>query len=148
MNHLLRPRIWPSFLASSGVGPCDVPFRYASKPTPCGCQVARHLRSLATAIHEISGLGRFFCHAHLYRILLSRVVHMSQGGDFNKTKKGVQGKVNPDRRAFIKTAALVGGAAVVTGVPLASYFIAPALKKRDRQMGRFRGRKGPRAWQC
>ncbi|MEE8315827.1 MAG: hypothetical protein V3R70_04685 [Syntrophobacteria bacterium] len=30
MNHLLRPRIWPSFLASSGVGPCDVPFRYAS----------------------------------------------------------------------------------------------------------------------
>ena len=30
MNYLLRPRIWPSFLASSGVGPCDVPFRYAS----------------------------------------------------------------------------------------------------------------------
>ena len=30
MNHLLRPRIWTSFLASSGVGPCDVPFRYAS----------------------------------------------------------------------------------------------------------------------
>ena len=41
VNHLLRPRIWPSFLASSGVGPCDVPFRYASEPTPCGCQVAR-----------------------------------------------------------------------------------------------------------
>ena len=31
MNNLLRPRIWPSFLASSGVGPCDVPFRYASE---------------------------------------------------------------------------------------------------------------------
>jgi len=31
MNYLLRPRIWPSFLASSGVGPCDVPFRYASE---------------------------------------------------------------------------------------------------------------------
>jgi hypothetical protein len=30
MNDLLRPRIWPSFLASSGVGPCDVPLRYAS----------------------------------------------------------------------------------------------------------------------
>ncbi|MEE9527100.1 MAG: hypothetical protein V3W07_05480 [Syntrophobacteria bacterium] len=30
MNYLLRPRIWPSFLASSGVDPCDVPFRYAS----------------------------------------------------------------------------------------------------------------------
>jgi Rieske Fe-S protein len=54
---------------------------------------------------------------------------MSQGGDFSKTNKGVKGRVNPDRRAFIKTAALVGGAAVVTGVPLASYFIAPALKK-------------------
>ena len=36
MNYLLRPRIWPSFLASSGVGPYDVPFRYASEPTPCG----------------------------------------------------------------------------------------------------------------
>jgi hypothetical protein len=30
MHHLLRPRIWPSFLTSSGVGPCDVPFRYVS----------------------------------------------------------------------------------------------------------------------
>ncbi|MEE8315588.1 MAG: hypothetical protein V3R70_03450 [Syntrophobacteria bacterium] len=60
MNHLLRPRIWPSFLASSGVGPCDVPSRYASEPIPrCRGTVARwhaHLRSLATAIHEISGL--------------------------------------------------------------------------------------------
>jgi hypothetical protein len=37
MNHLLRPRIWPSLQASSGVGPA-------------------HLRGLATAIHEISGL--------------------------------------------------------------------------------------------
>ncbi|MEE8316209.1 MAG: hypothetical protein V3R70_06625 [Syntrophobacteria bacterium] len=41
MNHLLRPRIWPSFRASSGVGSCDVPFRYASEPTPCGYPVAR-----------------------------------------------------------------------------------------------------------
>ena len=41
MNYLLRPRIWSSFLASSDVGPCDVPLRYASDPTPCGCQVAR-----------------------------------------------------------------------------------------------------------
>jgi len=50
MNNLLRPRIWPFFLASSGVGPCDVPFRYVSEPTPCGCPVAhpsssRSLRS-------------------------------------------------------------------------------------------------------
>jgi len=38
MNYLLRPRIWPSFRASSGVPStgsgqahsCDVPFRYAS----------------------------------------------------------------------------------------------------------------------
>jgi hypothetical protein len=40
-NRLLRPRIWPSSRASSGVEPCDVPFRYASDPTPCGCPVAR-----------------------------------------------------------------------------------------------------------
>ena len=25
---------WSSFLASSGVDPCDVPFRYAPEPTP------------------------------------------------------------------------------------------------------------------
>ncbi len=60
MNHLLRPRIWPSFLASSGVGPYDVPFqvRLGTNPAVRGT-VARwhvHLRGLATAIHEISGL--------------------------------------------------------------------------------------------
>ncbi len=59
MNNLLRPRIWQSFLASSGVGPCDVPFRYASEPIPrYRGTVARwhtHLRGLATAIHEVSG---------------------------------------------------------------------------------------------
>jgi hypothetical protein len=38
MNCLLRPRIWPSFRASSGVGSCDVPFRYASEPTSCGME--------------------------------------------------------------------------------------------------------------
>ncbi len=61
MNDLLRPQIWPSFPASSGVGPCDVPFRYASEPIPrYRGMVARwhaHLCGLATAIHEISGLG-------------------------------------------------------------------------------------------
>jgi hypothetical protein len=59
MNHLLRPRIWASFLASSGVDSCDVPFRYASEPIPrYRGTVARwpaHLHGLATAIHEISG---------------------------------------------------------------------------------------------
>ncbi|MEE8315533.1 MAG: hypothetical protein V3R70_03175 [Syntrophobacteria bacterium] len=40
MNHLLRPRIWPSSRASSGVEPCDVPFWYASGPTHCGFPVA------------------------------------------------------------------------------------------------------------
>ena len=34
-----------------------------------------------------------------------------------------------DRRAFIKTTVLGGGAAVLTGYPLISYFITPALKK-------------------
>ena len=76
MNHLLRPQIWPSFLASSGVGPCDVPFRYASDQSrgtagrlPCGTpiffalaalrsvpQAGSQFRGLATAIHEIAGL--------------------------------------------------------------------------------------------
>jgi len=37
--------------------------------------------------------------------------------------------MKPDRRAFIKTVALTGTAAVVSGVPLASYVIAPTLKK-------------------
>ena len=62
--------------------PCDVPFRYASDPIPCGCpargasacaargtpilfalaalrsvpQAGSQFRGLATAIHEISGL--------------------------------------------------------------------------------------------
>ena len=52
--------IWPSFRASSGVEPCDVPFRYASDSIPrYRGMVARwhaHLHDLATAIHEISGL--------------------------------------------------------------------------------------------
>ncbi len=61
MNNLLRPRIWPSFLASSVVGPCDVPFGYASEPIPRyrgpGARWAVHRRGLATAIHKISGLA-------------------------------------------------------------------------------------------
>jgi hypothetical protein len=56
------PRIWPCFLASSGVGPCDVPLSYASGPTPRQRgKVARwhaHLRGLATSIHETSGLKK------------------------------------------------------------------------------------------
>ena len=84
MNYLLRLRIWPSFLASSGVGTCDVPFRYASKPTPRDelpggtpiffalaalrsvphrkrylRQAGSQFRGLATLIREISGLRPF-----------------------------------------------------------------------------------------
>ncbi|MDH3556514.1 MAG: hypothetical protein OEV18_15090 [Deltaproteobacteria bacterium] len=48
--------------------PCDVPFRYASEPIPRSRgTVARwhaHLHGLATAIHEIFGLG---LRAHLLR---------------------------------------------------------------------------------
>ena len=36
---------------------------------------------------------------------------------------------NPGRRAFLKTSFLAGTAVVLTGVPLLSYVIAPALKK-------------------
>jgi hypothetical protein len=56
MDHLLRSRIWPPFLASSGVGPCDVPFRYANQH-PAVARLHAHLCDLATAIHEISGLA-------------------------------------------------------------------------------------------
>ena len=35
---------------------------------------------------------------------------------------------NPGRRAFLKTSVLTGVAAALTGVPLLSYVIAPALK--------------------
>jgi Rieske Fe-S protein len=38
-------------------------------------------------------------------------------------------KISTGRRAFIKAAALCGGTATLTGIPLVSYFIAPALKK-------------------
>jgi Rieske Fe-S protein len=34
-----------------------------------------------------------------------------------------------DRRAFIKTTVLCSGAVILTGFPLVSYFVAPALKK-------------------
>ena len=37
--------------------------------------------------------------------------------------------LHTERRAFIKTTILGGGAAMLTGIPLVSYFIAPALKK-------------------
>ncbi|MCP4368652.1 MAG: ubiquinol-cytochrome c reductase iron-sulfur subunit [Deltaproteobacteria bacterium] len=38
-------------------------------------------------------------------------------------------KIDQNRRAFIKTAALVGGAIFLTGAPLTTYVISPALKK-------------------
>ena len=77
MNYLLRPRMWPSFPASSGVGPCDVPLRYARNQSrdaagrlPGGTtiffalaalrsvpQAGSQFRGLTTAIHEISGLA-------------------------------------------------------------------------------------------
>ncbi|MGD8877627.1 MAG: hypothetical protein PVH75_07730, partial [Syntrophobacterales bacterium] len=41
--------IWPSFLASSGVGTRDVPFRYGSQH-PAVARWHAHPRSLATAI--------------------------------------------------------------------------------------------------
>ena len=43
--------------------------------------------------------------------------------------KSTIGKINSGRRFFIKTAALAGSSVILTGVPLVSYVIAPALKK-------------------
>ncbi|MDH3897322.1 MAG: hypothetical protein OEV18_08020, partial [Deltaproteobacteria bacterium] len=53
--------------------PCDVPFRYASEPIPrYRGTVARwraHLRGLATAIHELSGLALHHNFGHIARKL-------------------------------------------------------------------------------
>ena len=54
---------------------------------------------------------------------------MSQSEVCIRLRNGIDNKVNPGRRAFLKTAVLAGGATIVTGVPLASYFIAPAMNK-------------------
>ncbi len=54
---------------------------------------------------------------------------MDQNENCIKSKIVRNGRVDQGRRSFVKTAALIGGSAVVTGVPLASYFIAPALSK-------------------
>jgi hypothetical protein len=66
MNYLLRPRIWPSSLASSGVGPCDVPLQVRLGTNPAGRgTVARwhaHLCALAAAIHGISRLEHLSKH--------------------------------------------------------------------------------------
>ncbi len=54
---------------------------------------------------------------------------MNQSESSGKGRNVSKGRANPERRAFIKTAVLTGGAAVITGIPLTSYFIAPALNK-------------------
>ena len=58
------------------------------------------------------------------------------------------GTINKDRRDFLKTAALVGGSALVTGVPLVSYFTAPALSKGTGKWVDFGPSGGPRTRQC
>jgi Rieske Fe-S protein len=54
---------------------------------------------------------------------------LSQHRDPQETNKNAVPRINPERRTFIKTIALTGVAAVVIGVPLASYVIAPSLEK-------------------
>jgi Rieske Fe-S protein len=54
---------------------------------------------------------------------------LSQHRNPQETNKNAVTRINPERRTFIKTIALTGVAAVVTGVPLASYVIAPSLNK-------------------
>ena len=52
--------------------PCDVPLRYASEPIPrYRGTVARwhaHLRGLATAIHDISGLAKFHVNGQFFTL--------------------------------------------------------------------------------
>ena len=47
----------------------------------------------------------------------------------NKTPHSSQNSLKTERRFFLKTAALFGGCALITGIPLASFVISPALKK-------------------
>ena len=54
---------------------------------------------------------------------------MSQNTGLIKIRKDTDASVNPNRRTFIKTAALTGVVALVTGVPLASYVISPSFNK-------------------
>ena len=58
MNDLLRPRIWASFLASSGHAPCDVLSSTSRVRVPAVARLQAHLHHLVTAIHEISGLEK------------------------------------------------------------------------------------------
>ena len=71
MNYLLRPRIWPSFSpscrlyepeAGRPLVPVPATYRLGTPRTqhPAVARWHAHLRSLATAIHEISGLGKSF----------------------------------------------------------------------------------------
>ena len=65
MNHLLRSRIWPFFLASSGVpstgsGQAPPTTYCSSTPRVQPPAVAKwhvHLCGLATPVHDTSGLG-------------------------------------------------------------------------------------------
>ena len=57
MNCLLRPRIWESFLASSGHVPCDVLSSTSRVRVPAVARWHTHLHGFVTTIHEISGLG-------------------------------------------------------------------------------------------
>ena len=45
------------------------------------------------------------------------------------SKNGQKEVLHSERRAFIKTTVLLSGTAILSGIPLISYFIAPALKK-------------------
>lgn len=47
----------------------------------------------------------------------------------NERSADTENMMNPGRRALFKTIALAGVAGAITGIPLLSYFIAPALKK-------------------
>ena len=54
---------------------------------------------------------------------------MSVNTDLIKERNDTDSSENPSRRSFIKTAALTGVAALVTGVPLVSYVISPSFNK-------------------
>jgi len=76
MNHLLRPRIWASFLASSSVGPSTYRSGTPRIQLPAVARWHAHLCGLATATHEISGL------IIQYRLPASAKRHKTPGSCF------------------------------------------------------------------
>ena len=55
--------------------------------------------------------------------------HMSSGNISSANVNSTVESIKADRRTFLRTATLIGCTSFLTGIPLISYLIAPAMKK-------------------